>query len=123
MDTTTILSILAFILAIGAIGYIFSMNRTRYGQKKRFPLEDMLKEVKEAMVQADLNAQADHSAIMKFSECAFEFAIETENDASGKLTVFAVELSGGAKLTESNKVSIKYIGLPDHPIVGVEAEQ
>jgi len=119
MTTETVLSIVAIVLVIGVIVYI--LLNARPGQsaiKQRLPLVTMLDAVKEEMLLADRKAKEQGTALLKFEECEFEFAIETEIDASGKVIVWAVQLGAGAKQTESNKIRVKYVGLPDQNIEG-----
>lgn len=122
MTTETLLSLIAFVLVIGVIGIIATtMWKERSPVKQRLPLVTMLDAVKEEMLAADRKAKEQGSAIMKFEECEFEFAIQTEVDASGRVTVWALELRAGARQTESNKIRIKYGSLPDGPIVAARS--
>lgn len=68
----------------------------------------MVEAVKEELEKAAERAREQQNAIMKSTDCEFVFAIETETDASGKVTIWALELDGGVKLTESNTVTNKY---------------
>jgi hypothetical protein len=79
----------------------------------------MLDAVKEELLKADQKAKERGPALMRFESCEFEFAIETEVDASGKVTVFALELGAGARQTETNRIRIKYMGLPNQPLDAV----
>jgi Flp pilus assembly protein CpaB len=118
MTTETLLSLIAFVLVIGVIGIIATtMWKERSPVKQRLPLVTMLDAVKEELLLADRKAKEQGSAIMKLEECEFEFAIQTEVDASGKVTVWALELRAGARQTETNKIRIKYVSLPDGSIV------
>jgi hypothetical protein len=118
MTTETLLSLIAFVLVIGVIALIFtSLWKERSPVKQRLPLGTMLDAVKEELLLADRKAKEQGSALLKFEECEFEFAVETEVDAGGKVTVWALELRAGARQMESNKIRIKYVSLPDGPIV------
>jgi hypothetical protein len=124
MTTETLLSLIAFVLVIGVIALIFtSLWRERSPVRRRLPLATMLDAVKEELLLADRKAKEQGSAIMKFEECEFEFVIETEVDASGKVTVWALELGAGARQTESNKIRIKYVSLPDGSIIAARASE
>lgn len=46
---------------------------------------------------------------MRFEECELEFAIETEQEASGAIKFWVLELGGGVKRNESNIVRMKYV--------------
>jgi hypothetical protein len=119
MTTETVLAIVAIVLVIGVIVYI--LLNARPGQsaiKQRLPLETMLDAVKEEMLLVDRKVKEQGTALLKFEECEFEFAIETEIDAGGRVIVWAVQLGAGAKQTESNRIRVKYVSLPDHPIEG-----
>jgi hypothetical protein len=114
MTIETVFSVLAFSAIIGVIGYIFGSSRIQKSSiKKRILFSTMLETVKEQIFTAHINAISQGSGIMQFDECEFEFAIETEQDGSGKVTVWALEISGGSKQTDSNKVRIKYKALPN----------
>lgn len=124
MTTETLLSIIAFVLAIGVIALIFtSLWKERSPVRQRLPLTTMVDAVKAELLLADQKAKEQGSALLKFQECEFEFAVETEVDAGGKVTVWALELRAGVRQTESNKVRIKYVGLSDGPIVAARASE
>jgi hypothetical protein len=124
MTTETLLSIIAFVLIIGVIGFILTnVWKERSPVRQRLPLTTMVDAVKAELLLADQKAKEQGSALLKFQECEFEFAIETEVDAGGKVTVWALELRAGARQMESNKVRIKYVGLPDGPIVAARASE
>ena len=119
MTIETALSIVAIVLVLGVIGYILLNARTgRSAVRQRLPLATMLDAVKEEILLADQKAKQQGSAIMKFKDCEFEFAIETEVDATGEVTVWAVQLGAGAKQTESNTIRVRYVSLPDQNIEG-----
>jgi hypothetical protein len=124
MTTETLLSLIAFVLVIGLIALIFtSLWKERSPVRQRLPLTTMVDAVKEQLLLADQKAKEQGSALLKFQECEFEFAVETEVDAGGKVTVWALELRAGARQTESNKVRIKYVGLPDGSIIAARASE
>jgi hypothetical protein len=115
----TAISIVALVLVLGVIVYILlNARRGQSAIKQRLPLVTMLDAVKEEMLLADRKAKEQGSARLKFKECEFEFAIETEIDAAGEVTVWAVQLGAGAKQTESNTIRVKYVSLPDQIIEG-----
>ena len=119
MTIETLFSVLAFSAIIGVIGYIFGSSRIQKPSiRKRILFSTMLEAAKEQILAAHVNAVSQESGIMQFDECEFEFAIETEQNTSGKATVWALEISGGGKQTDSNKVRIKYKALSN---VGLQA--
>ena len=74
----------------------------------RIPLSDLLASVRSEIVTADAAAQEAGVAVMKFDECEFEFAVEIEKDAKGGIKVWVLELGGGVKKKDSNKIRVKY---------------
>jgi len=122
MTIETLLAIVAIVLVAGVIGFMLANTwKGRAIVRQRLPLATMLDAVKEELLGADQKAKEQGSALMRFESCEFEFAIETEVDASGKVTVWALELSAGARQTETNRIRIKYAGLPDQPLDAVRS--
>jgi hypothetical protein len=124
MTIETLFSVLAFSAVIGAIGYLFGSSRIqKQSLRKRILFSTMLETVKEQIMTAHINAVSQNLGIMQFDECEFEFAIETEQNGSAKMTVYALEISGGSKQTDSNKVRIKYKALPNIPLQAPALQQ
>jgi hypothetical protein len=119
MTTETIFALVALVLVIGVI--IDILLNARPGQsviQQRLPLATMLEGVKAELLLADRKAKEQGSALLKFEECEFEFAIETQVDAAGRVTVYALQLGAGAQQIESNKIRVKYVSLPDQDLEG-----
>lgn len=81
---------------------------------ERIPLSDVVAHVTTELKKAHNRSVKEGQAVMQFKECEFEFAVEAEKSAEGGLKVWIVNLTGGAKRTDSNTVRIKYTSIEDN---------
>ncbi|MBV9328334.1 MAG: hypothetical protein JO352_31850 [Chloroflexi bacterium] len=92
------------LVASGSMGGATKPNRRQ--------LQDLLSEVTTDLREAE--QKADNSrAIMKFSECELDMAVDWEVSAEGKTTIWVVEAKGGLKRSESNTIKVKFQALPN----------
>lgn len=83
---------------------------------ERIPLSEVVAKVAEELIQAQAKAKARGTAVMQFDECELEFAVEAEREGKAGVNVWALELGGSKKRTESNIVRVKFKSLPDQPL-------
>jgi hypothetical protein len=75
---------------------------------ERIPLSDLIAQITAEIRKAHDFATETERAIMQFEECEFEFAVEAEKSAEGRIHVWIINLGGGGRTTNSNRVRIKY---------------
>lgn len=83
----------------------------------RIALSDLIDYVATALTQAQQKAQQRGQAVMQFSECQIECAVEVEKEGGGGIKVWILELRGGAKKTEHNTITVRFSSIPDRPVV------
>ena len=86
----------------------------------RIPLSDVLANIATEIRKAHEKATSEEHPVMKFQECELEFAVDLEQNASGGIQVWVINLTGGAKRTDSNTVKVKYTAMGDY-VAAVEA--
>lgn len=81
-------------------------------------LSEVLEHISSELWEVNERAIKSGRATMQFSECEIEFAIETEGKAETGIKVYVVNLGGGVKRSETNRIKIKFGSIPNAPIVG-----
>ena len=92
-------------------------SRLRERVSDRIALSDLIEYVAASLIQAQEKAQQRGQAVMQFSECEIECAVEVEKEGGGGIKVWILELRGGAKKTEHNTISVKFSPIPGAPPV------
>lgn len=82
----------------------------------RVPLAEMIEHVATALIQAQEMAQQRGQAVMQFSQCQIESAVEVTKEATGGIKVWIVELGGGAKKTDHNTITVTFSAIPERPV-------
>ena len=82
----------------------------------RIGLSDLIEHVATALIEAQKKAQQRAQAVMRFSECQIQCAVEVEKEAGGGIKVWILELKGGAKKTEHNTITVKFSSIPHEPV-------
>lgn len=72
----------------------------------RIELSEILRYVSSELSKADAEARESGAAVMEFKECTLEFAVTAEKEAGGGLKVWVLNLSGGAKKSESHTITV-----------------
>ena len=85
----------------------------------RIELSEILRYVSQELQDADAKARAAGSAVMKFDECKLEFAVSAEKEGGGGLKVWILNLSGGAKKSESHTITVTMKAIPGKTIVAL----
>lgn len=78
----------------------------------RIPLSEILRNIAEELIEAQIEAKKRGQAVMQFSECETEFAVKAEYEGGGKIKIYVAELGGDVKKSESNVVRLKFTALP-----------
>lgn len=84
--------------------------------EQKIDLVEAVRSVRTQLLSIDAETRRLHNIagdnykpIMEFSECEFEFNVAFEKDGKGGFDVKVLQLSGGAKKSESNKIIIKFV--------------
>lgn len=77
----------------------------------------MLAYVATQLLEAQRNAQARGQAVMQFTECEIECAVQVEKETGGGLKVWILELTGGKKKTEQNTITVRFSAIEGQPPV------
>jgi len=78
--------------------------------QQKIPIAELARHVRNELETIHKAAAGD--ALLRLSECEFEFALEAELEAAGGIKVWLLDLRGGGKKSESNTVRIKYSSIP-----------
>ncbi len=89
----------------------------------RIELSEILRYVSQELQDADAKARAAGSAVMKFDECKLEFAVSAEKEGGGGLKVWILNLSGGAKKSESHTITVTMKAIPGEAIVAIASTE
>lgn len=86
----------------------------------KIALSDMLDYVATELLTAQQKALSRGHAVMQFSECEISCAVELEKEGSGGIKVWVLEVTGGAKKTEQNTITVKFNSIPNQPVLAVD---
>ena len=85
----------------------------------RIELSQLLQYVSQELQAADAKARAAGLPVMQFDECKLEIAVSAEREGSGGVKVWVLNLSGGAKKSESHTITVTMKAIPGRPIVAL----
>ena len=83
----------------------------------KIKLSEVLGTIAEELIKANESAEERHRPVMQFEECEVELALAAEQEAKGGINIWAVDLSAGAKRTETNTIRVKFGKIPGQPAV------
>lgn len=86
----------------------------------KFPLSDLIQVVTTELRTAAEDAAQHGNQIMQFAECELEMAIDVEKNASGGISVWVVQLGGGAKKTDTNTIRVTFKALDQNPQIYIQ---
>lgn len=84
---------------------------------KQLQLSELMKTIRGELIKAEQRAKYENGGIMQFEECELEFALATELQGGGGVTVYVLDLKGGGKRSESNTIRIKFKAIPGQAVI------
>ncbi|GAA0692252.1 trypco2 family protein [Vreelandella titanicae] len=75
---------------------------------KQLPLAQVLSQVAEELLAADMNARERGTPVMQFDQCEVEFAITAEASSNAGIKVWVVNIGGTAKSSHTNMIRVRF---------------
>ncbi|MBV8771177.1 MAG: hypothetical protein JO166_02435 [Deltaproteobacteria bacterium] len=85
----------------------------------KIPLSDVLQNITEELAKADKAARERGSAVMQFTDCELDFAIEAERQGNAGVKLWVLDVGGEVKRSESNTIKLKFSSLSNNPIQAI----
>jgi hypothetical protein len=83
-------------------------------------LSEVLASIGTELLEANKNALQRGKALMLFTECEIELAVDIEKKGGGGFAIWVIKLEGGLTRTEHNTIHLKFVANPAEPMRAIQ---